>query len=125
MGAQCLNIATLCSAMESGECPTASQLGCLEAMSELVDDQVASARRVFADRDVDGARGLREHDRHINDRNRHCFELAVEDDDCGRKAAFFVAMMARALERIGDNAVDIGQQAAFVETGRLHGTPIA
>jgi phosphate uptake regulator len=28
-------------------------------------------------------------------------------------------MMARAIERIGDNAVDIGQQAAFAATGRL------
>jgi phosphate uptake regulator len=27
--------------------------------------------------------------------------------------------MARAIERIGDNAVDIGRQAAFVVTGRL------
>jgi phosphate transport system protein len=124
MGAQCLNIATLCAAMEPGECPSASQLSCLAAMSELVDEQVESAQRVFAERDVTGARGLREHDQGINDQNRHCFELSVEDGDCGRKAAFFVAMMARALERIGDNAVDIGQQAAFVETGRLHGTPI-
>jgi hypothetical protein len=27
--------------------------------------------------------------------------------------------MARALERIGDNAVDIGRQAAFTVSGRL------
>jgi phosphate uptake regulator len=56
---------------------------------------------------------------HVND--RRCFSLAVEDGDgeSRREAAFFVAMMARALERIGDNAVDIGQQAAFAVSGRL------
>jgi phosphate uptake regulator len=31
----------------------------------------------------------------------------------------FVVLMGRAIERIGDNAVDIGRQVAFVETGRL------
>jgi phosphate transport system protein len=36
-----------------------------------------------------------------------------------REAALFVAMMARAIERIGDNALDIADQAAFVVTGRL------
>jgi phosphate uptake regulator len=36
-----------------------------------------------------------------------------------REAAFFVAMMARAIERIGDNAVDVGQQTVFAVTARL------
>ena len=31
-------------------------------------------------------------------------------------------MMARALERIGDNAVDIGGQVEFAVTGRLRPT---
>jgi phosphate transport system protein len=26
-------------------------------------------------------------------------------------------LMARALERVGDNAVDVGEQVAFVQTG--------
>jgi hypothetical protein len=36
---------------------------------------------------------------------------------------FFVALMARAVERIGDNAVDIARQAAFVTTGELPPIP--
>jgi hypothetical protein len=32
-------------------------------------------------------------------------------------------MMARAIERIGDNAVDIARQAAFVSTGELPADP--
>jgi len=127
MGAQCLNVATLCCAMADDVRPSLSQRECVSRMGELLDEQVGSAGQVFAARDVKGVRGLRDHDLDINGHNRRCFELAVEEgvDERGRETALFVAMMARALERIGDNAVDIGQQAAFVATGRLHGTPIA
>jgi phosphate transport system protein len=70
---------------------------------------------------VDGAERLRERDVAINEHNRRCFALAVEegDDEARREAAFFVALMARALERIGDNAVDIAHQALFAAEGRL------
>jgi phosphate transport system protein len=124
MGAQCANIATLCSAMPQ-ERPSAGQLACLSEMADLADEQVREAARVFAERDVDGAARLRAHDRGINEHNRRCFALAIEDgeSEARREAAFFVALMARALERIGDNAVDVGQQAAFVVTGRLRPAP--
>jgi phosphate transport system protein len=49
--------------------------------------------------------------------------MAIEDgeDERRREAAFFVALMARALERIGDNAVDIGRQVVFAASGRFPG----
>jgi phosphate transport system protein len=121
MGAQCLNIATLCCALPAGGRPAQEQLDCLSAMARLADEQVAEAARVLADRDVEGARRLREHDAQINESNRRCFALGIADgdDEQRREAAFFVALMARAIERIADNAVDIGKQAAFVVTGRL------
>ena len=64
-----------------------------------------------------GASG--KHDLGINEHNRRCFDLAVGDGvrEAEREAAFMVAMMARAIERIGDNAVDIGRQVGFVVTG--------
>jgi phosphate transport system protein len=121
MGAQCLNVATLCGAIPAGTRPSTEQLECLSAMAELADEQVAEAGRVFAERDVEGAARIRQHDVAINDANRRCFALAIHDgdDEALREVAFVVAMMARALERIGDNAVDVGQQTAFAVTGRL------
>jgi phosphate transport system protein len=121
MGSQCLNIATLCRALPEGERPSSGQLECLSAMARLADEQVTEALRVFAQRDVDGARRLVEHDLGINEQNRRCFALAVRDgdDEVHREVGFMVAMMARAIERVGDNAVDIGRQAAFAATGRL------
>ena len=39
------------------------------------------------------------------------------DDADTREWAMHMILVARALERIGDNAVDIGEQVAFVVTG--------
>jgi phosphate transport system protein len=121
MGAQCVNIATLCGAMPTEARPSDGQLECLSAMADLVDEQVREAAAILATRDVEGSRRLRRHDSGINEHNRRCFSLAVQEgnSEARREAAFFVALMARALERIGDNAVDIAQQAAFAATGRL------
>jgi phosphate transport system protein len=121
MGAQTANIATLCSQMPDGVEVSERQLDCLSEMVRLADEQVVEAQRVLAGRDVDGAERLRERDVAINEHNRRCFALAVEegDDEARREAAFFVALMARALERIGDNAVDIAHQALFAAEGRL------
>jgi phosphate transport system protein len=45
--------------------------------------------------------------------------MAVEigDDIDTREWAMHMTLVSRALERIGDNAVDIGEQTAFVVTG--------
>jgi phosphate transport system protein len=121
MSAQCVNIITLCRAFPADESPSEGQLDCVRTMAELADEQMAEAARVFAARDVEGARRLGQHDLGINERNRRCFDLAVREhaEEPRREVALMVAMMARAIERIGDNAVDIGRQAAFVATGRL------
>jgi phosphate transport system protein len=125
MGAQCMNIAKLCCVMPEAKRASAGQLECLRAMADLADEQVAEAARSFAARDVAAASRLRAHDLGINEHNRRCFELAVHEgtDANRRQVGFFVALMARALERIGDNAVDIGQQTAFVETGAMRAEP--
>ena len=43
--------------------------------------------------------------------------LEIGDDADRREWAMTMMLVARALERIGDNAVDIGEQIAFVVTG--------
>jgi phosphate transport system protein len=122
VAAQCGNIATLSAALPNGARPSQQQANCLSGMARLADEQLEDAIRVFRRRDLEGARRLRERDVAINERNRRCFALAIQEgvDRERREVGFFVALMARALERVGDNAVDIAQQAVFVETGRLH-----
>jgi phosphate transport system protein len=126
MGAQCVNIAKLCRAIDGGMRPSEEQLDCLAAMARLASEQMAESARVFAERDAEGVRRLREHDVAINESNRRCFSLAVGvgGEEARREVALVVAMMARALERTGDNAVDIGQQAVFAASGRLRSEEI-
>jgi phosphate transport system protein len=121
MAVQCVDIATLRSAMSDGQGLSRGQLDCLSEMARLAEEQIGQARRAFADRDLDAASRLRDHDLAINAHNRSCFALAVEEgvDEARREAAFFGVLMARAIERIGDNAVDIGHQLNFAVTGRL------
>ena len=58
-------------------------------------------------------------DDEINRLNREVFQLAIDvgDDADTREWAMHMMLVARALERIGDNAVDIGEQTAFVVSG--------
>ena len=65
------------------------------------------------------ARDLVRQDDVVDDLNRECFRLALEigDDADKREWAMTMLLAARAIERIADNAVDIGEQVAFVVTG--------
>jgi phosphate transport system protein len=65
------------------------------------------------------AEDLARRDREGNLLNRAIFKRAVEIGDDGelREWAMHMILVARCLERFGDNAVDIGEQTAFVVTG--------
>ncbi len=80
---------------------------------------ISQSKRAFAERDVEMARDLVRQDDVVDNLNRDCFRLAIvigEDAD-RREWAMTMLLAARAIERIGDNAVDIGEQVAFVVTG--------
>jgi len=65
------------------------------------------------------ARDLVRQDDVVDNLNRECFRIAIEigDDPDRREWAMTMLLAARSLERIGDNAVDIGEQVAYVVTG--------
>ena len=81
--------------------------------------QIRQAKRAFADRNVEMARDLVRQDDVVDNLNRECFQLAIEigDELDRREWAMTMMLVARALERIGDNAVDVGEQVAFLVTG--------
>jgi phosphate transport system protein len=119
MGDQCVNIAKLIPL--SGHDPPVRD----EIMQRILDmghsarAEVLQAKRAFADRDVEMAEDLVRADRATNRINRELFRIAVEvgDDPDTREWAMLMTLVGRAIERIGDNAVDIGEQTAFVVTG--------
>ena len=65
------------------------------------------------------ARDLVRQDKEVNRLNRDIFQRAVDvgDDPEMREWAMFMVLVARCLERIGDNTVDIAEQTVFVVTG--------
>ena len=119
MGDQCVNIAKMIPL--SGHQPPAD--AAIEAylleMGTLVGDEIIQARRAFAERNTGLAQDLVERDAEVNRINREIFHraLAIGDDHDTREWAMHAILIARALERIGDNTVDIGEQIAFVTTG--------
>jgi phosphate transport system protein len=55
----------------------------------------------------------------INQLNRKIFRRAVDigGDEDVREWSMFMVLVARCLERIGDNTVDIAEQIVFIVTG--------
>jgi phosphate transport system protein len=119
MGDQCVNIAKMIP-LSGHDPPVDDQIiASIERMGKLVRSQVAQSKQCFALRDAALAEDLVRQDAEINRLNREIFARAVEigDDQDRREWAAYMMLVARALERIGDNAVDIGEQTAFVVTG--------
>lgn len=119
MGDQCVNIAKLVP-LSGHESPKDKDiLDAIERMGRLARAEVIQARDAFADRNVEMAYDLVRQDEEINRLNRDIFRRAVDigDDPDLREWAMFMILVARALERIGDNAVDIAEQTTFVVTG--------
>jgi len=119
MGDQCVNIAKLIP-LSGYEPPVRAEvLQRLLRMGALARSEVTQAKQCFAARDVALAEDLVRQDQEVNRLQRTIFQTAIEigDDPDTREWAMHMTLVARALERIGDNAVDIGEQTAFVVTG--------
>jgi phosphate transport system protein len=119
MGDQCVNIAKLVPL--AGHHPPADErvLSHLQRMGEQARQQVIQCKQAFVRRDVGLAQDLVRQDDEIDRLNREVFHLALEigDDPDAREWAMHMMLVARCIERIGDNAVDIGEQTAFIVTG--------
>jgi phosphate transport system protein len=119
MGDQCVNIAKLIPL--SGHEPPVDErmLRDIDTMGRQVKALLSQAKVAFADRDIELARDLVRSDDVVDNLNRECFRRAIEigDEENRREWAMSMLLVARALERMGDNAVDIGEQTAFVVTG--------
>jgi phosphate transport system protein len=119
MGDQCVNIAKLVP-LSGHESPKDKDiLDAIERMGRHVRAQVAEVKEAFAARNVELAQEVVRQDAEVNRLNRMIFHRAVEigDDVEQREWAMYMILVARALERIGDNTVDISEQIAFVVTG--------
>ena len=119
IGDQCANIAKLVR-LSGYEAPKDEGiLDAIERMGRLASSQASQAKEAFATRNVALAQALVGLDGEIERLNRAIFNRAVDiGGDLGvREWAMFMILVARCLERIAGNTVDIAEQTVFVVTG--------
>jgi phosphate transport system protein len=119
MGDQCVNI---CKVLLLAPEPPQDDLQLTNRLLDMGRKARALAvesARVFAKRDVEASEHLCKVDDEVDALNREVFQIAVAlaGDPDAREWAMHMTQVARAIERIGDNAVDIGEETAFVASG--------
>ncbi len=118
MGDQCVNIAKM--GRFSSHLPTSDRIsGIIQEMGDLVRPMIRTAIEAFVRKDVDEARLLPSMDEPVDRLNASMYREAVEvsDDKGVLEWATKMLLVARALERIGDQAVDFGEQTIYLITG--------
>jgi phosphate transport system protein len=119
MGDQCVNIAKLV-AVAGPAPPEADDFHeRLLSMGRATEDAVRRAGRALRAEDSSAADELEAGDAVVDELNRSCFTWAIEFGDSADRRSWATAMIlvARAFERIADNAVDIGAHVRFAVTG--------
>jgi phosphate transport system protein len=119
MGDQCVNI---CKVLLVAPDAPADDLGLTNRILQMcrkARELSLDSGKAFAAKDVTAAERLSAADDQIDEMNREVFQIAVAlaGDPEAREWAMRMTQVARAIERIGDNAVDIGEETAFVASG--------
>jgi phosphate transport system protein len=120
MGDQCVNIAKL-TKLTLGLVIASELLESFKKMGEQAEAMAAEAMTAFAERDVERAERLVIMDAVINAENRELARriMALGGDERMREAGLRAILISRCMERIGDNAVDIGERVAYLASGEF------
>jgi len=92
-----------------------------EEMGSRAEEMIRVALDAFANRDLEAAESLVELDELIDRSNRRFVDRVVEivGEPGMREWALRMVVVSRTLERIGDHAVDIGEQVAYLLTAEF------
>jgi phosphate transport system protein len=101
--------------------PDPMLLQSLEDMGERAEEMIRVALDSLANRDLHAAESLVELDELIDRSNRRFVERVVElvAEPSLREWVLRMVLVSRTLERIGDHAVDIGEQVAYLLTAEF------
>jgi phosphate transport system protein len=119
MGDQCVNVCKVIPLTGTQAPADAEMVKLILTMGKFTRPLISQSKRAFEERDVEMARDLVRRDDAVDELNRECFRLALQigEEVDQREWAMTMLLAARAIERVADNAVDIGEQVAFVVTG--------
>jgi phosphate transport system protein len=116
----CVTIAKL-TKLAHGLPPDAMLVERFDEMASRAEEMIRVAHESFVNRDVEAAESLVDLDELIDRTNRrvvnHVLELGT--DPQSREWGLRMIIISRCLERIGDHAVDIGEQTAYLVTGEF------
>jgi phosphate transport system protein len=92
-----------------------------EEMGARAEEMIHVALDSFSERDVERAESLVDLDELIDRANRRAVKqvIAIGGDEDRREWGLRMIVVSRCLERIGDHAVDIGEQTAFLVSGEF------
>jgi len=116
----CVTIAKL-TQLVAGADPDPALVDVLTEMGERAEEMLRVALDSFAQRDLAGAESLVELDELIDRANRRFVERLVDvmAEPELREWGLRMVVVARTIERIGDRAVDVGEQTAYLLTARF------
>jgi phosphate transport system protein len=120
MGDYCVTIAKL-TKLVAGVDPEPRMIQAFEEMGERAEEMIRIALDAFVERDVEAASSLVELDELIDRANRRVVKQVLElgPDPGLTEWGLRMIVVSRCLERIGDHAVDIGEQVAYLVTGEF------
>jgi phosphate transport system protein len=120
MGDYCVTIAKLTRLVSDVE-PDEGLVQAFEEMGQRAEEMIRVALDSFQRRDLEAASSLVDLDELIDRANRRAVERVLDlgGDVSKREWGLRMILVSRCLERIGDHAVDIGEQTAFLITGEF------
>ena len=121
MADYCVTVAKLTKLMGGLDVSGETILDSIEDMGQRAEQMIRVALDSFANRDLASAESLVELDELIDRANRNATEdvLSLGDSAAEREYGLRMLVVSRCVERIGDHAVDIGEQVAYLVTGEF------
>ena len=120
MGDYCVTMAKL-TKLAGKVAPDPSVVAAFEDMGARAEEMIRVALSSFAERDLERAESLVELDELIDRANRRVVQRVLELGGGTEQQEWGLRMIivSRCLERIGDHAVDVGEQTAHLITGEF------
>ncbi|MDQ3894091.1 MAG: phosphate signaling complex protein PhoU [Actinomycetota bacterium] len=121
MADYCVTIAKLTKLAGKVDDPNRTLLEAFEEMGSRAEEMIRVAMESFRDRDLERAEALPEMDELIDRANRRAVQhvLSLASDPRTQEWGLRMLMVSRCFERIGDHAVDVGEQTAHLVTGEF------
>jgi phosphate transport system protein len=121
MADYCVTVAKLTKLMGNLKVEESRLTSSIEDMGQRAEQMIRVAMDSFATRDPNKAQTLLELDELIDRANRNASEdiLSLGNSTDEREYGLRMLVVSRCVERIGDHAVDIGEQVVYLVTGEF------